>query len=259
MLVRYKYDAYGKPTITYYNGGASTAVVKNPFLFRGYYYDSDLQLYYLNSRYYDANTGRFISPDSLEYLGANGDLNSYNLYAYCSNNPVNFADPSGHSVIAAVVVGAVLGLVIGFGATAYSDYEDDGEIFNGSIDVGDYVANSLVGCAVGAVVGYAVPTIGAFMSSTITVGSYVTVGGELVSVTISGAEIVGVATGATMLLASSNRPGNNKAQNKQFRDAMRELGITDKNQMRRVHDKIKGRDMGYNELIEFIKHVLNIR
>ena len=55
-------------------------------------------MYYLQSRYYDPNTCRFISPDSVSYLGANGDLTSYNLYAYCSNNPVSFVDPSGHAI-----------------------------------------------------------------------------------------------------------------------------------------------------------------
>ncbi|MBE6634876.1 MAG: hypothetical protein E7617_01570 [Ruminococcaceae bacterium] len=55
-----------------------------------------MEIYYLNSRYYDGRTGRFISPDAPSYLGANGDLNSYNLYAYCSNNPVMYADPEGN-------------------------------------------------------------------------------------------------------------------------------------------------------------------
>ena len=96
VLVRYKYDAYGKPTITYYNGGASTAVAKNPFMFRGYYYDSDLQLYYLNARYYDANTGRFISPDRIDVVCATpGALTDKNLYAYCDNNSVMRRDDGG--------------------------------------------------------------------------------------------------------------------------------------------------------------------
>ena len=50
--------------------------------------------YYLQSRYYDPAVGRFISPDDVSLLGANGDLPSCNLYAYCSNNPVNFYDPT---------------------------------------------------------------------------------------------------------------------------------------------------------------------
>ena len=94
-LISYTYDAWGNFTTTYYNNGASTTAVKNPFRYRGYYYDSDLQLYYLQTRYYDSVTGRFISPDDISYLGANGDLIGYNLYAYCSNNPVMGYDPYG--------------------------------------------------------------------------------------------------------------------------------------------------------------------
>jgi len=94
-LVTYYYDAFGYCIAGYDNNGSSTRAYYNPFRYRGYYYDKDLDLYYLNSRYYDGRTGRFISPDAPSYLGANGDLNSYNLYAYCSNNPVMYTDKSG--------------------------------------------------------------------------------------------------------------------------------------------------------------------
>ncbi len=90
-------DAFGNCTIA--SGTTDQALAKaNSIRYRGYYYDTDLGMYYLQSRYYDPNTCRFISPDALSYLGANGDLTSYNLYAYCSNNPVNFVDPSGHAI-----------------------------------------------------------------------------------------------------------------------------------------------------------------
>ena len=49
----------------------------------------------MNARYYDPQIKRFISPDTFDNLGANGDLNSCNLYAYCSNNPVMYVDPTG--------------------------------------------------------------------------------------------------------------------------------------------------------------------
>ena len=65
----------------------------NPFTYRGYYYDDEIGLYYLQSRYYDPATGRFLNADGVEYLGANGDIYSYNLYAYCSNNPVMYTEP----------------------------------------------------------------------------------------------------------------------------------------------------------------------
>ena len=107
-LVSYAYSAYGDTYITYHNGGQSTGAAKNPFTYRGYYYDSDLYLYYLESRYYDPITARFISPDDLSYLGANGDLNSYNLYTYCSNDPINRTDKTGHGASGLIMQGAAL-------------------------------------------------------------------------------------------------------------------------------------------------------
>ena len=67
-------------------------------------------MYYLNSRYYNPEIGRFISADSQEYLGQTGSLLSYNLYAYCENNPVNLCGPTGHGP-----VGAVFGAILGYG------------------------------------------------------------------------------------------------------------------------------------------------
>ena len=71
-LVSYTYDAWGNVTTTYHNGGASTAVQYNPFRYRGYYYDTELGFYYLNSRYYDPETGRFLNAD--KFVNANGDI-----------------------------------------------------------------------------------------------------------------------------------------------------------------------------------------
>ena len=74
-----------------HNGTTSSNVAaRNPFRYRGYYYDTDLALYYLNSRYYDAKTGRFISPDNIDVICATPHaLTDKNLYAYCDNNPVS--------------------------------------------------------------------------------------------------------------------------------------------------------------------------
>ena len=90
----YDYDAWGNCTTTYFNNGGVTAAMFNPFRYRGYYYDTDLGLYYLNSRYYDSTTGRFINADAL-MSGVSGSLDGYNLYAYCNNNPVMLVDESG--------------------------------------------------------------------------------------------------------------------------------------------------------------------
>ena len=72
---------------------ASTLGQDNPFRYRGYYYDEETELYYLNQRYYNPQWGRFINADSL--IGVAGKLLSHNLFAYCNNNPVMMSDPSG--------------------------------------------------------------------------------------------------------------------------------------------------------------------
>ena len=92
-LISYTYDAWGNFTTTYSNGGASTSAIYNPFRYRGYYYDTELGLYYLNSRYYDSNTGRFINADV--HINANRDILGFNMFAYCGNNPVMGYDPTG--------------------------------------------------------------------------------------------------------------------------------------------------------------------
>jgi RHS repeat-associated protein len=63
-------------------------------MYRGYYYDSDLNMYYLQSRYYDPNTCRFINADG--YISTGQGLTGYNMFAYCGNNPVTGYDPTGH-------------------------------------------------------------------------------------------------------------------------------------------------------------------
>ena len=89
QVVTYTYDAWGNPVSI---GGtqAASAGAANPFRYRGYYYDGESGLYYLQSRYYDPVVGRFINQDSI--LGGNGE---YNLYVYCGSNPINRVDPSG--------------------------------------------------------------------------------------------------------------------------------------------------------------------
>ena len=89
-------DAWGNHSVSYINGGASTGAQYNPFRYRGYYYDTDLGMYYLQSRYYDPNTCRFINADSALYHSMLG----YNMFAYCGNNPINYYDPTGENAIA---------------------------------------------------------------------------------------------------------------------------------------------------------------
>ena len=86
LLATYTYDAYGVASTLYYNGGSNTRAFYNPFRYRGYYYDRDLSLYYLSTRYYDCRTGRFVQPADI--LNATStDISGNNLYSY-ANDPI---------------------------------------------------------------------------------------------------------------------------------------------------------------------------
>ncbi len=122
VVARYIYDAWGNHAVVNAVGSNITDAThignKNPFRYNGYYYDVETDLYYLQTRYYDPETGRFISQDSIDYAEPE-TINGLNLYAYCGNNPVMFEDPTGHwswkkfwkgvaKVVAAVAVVAVI-------------------------------------------------------------------------------------------------------------------------------------------------------
>ena len=93
VVASYTYDPWGK--LTSIRGSNIELANLNPFRYRSYYYDSDIQMYYLQSRYYDSQTGRFINCDDVNYIGTTESELSYNAFAYCGNDPVNHSDPSG--------------------------------------------------------------------------------------------------------------------------------------------------------------------
>ena len=116
MNYAYEYDAWGK-LVSITGEKASTLGVINPLRYRGYYYDSETGLYYLQSRYYDPEVGRFISADDPEILLEDQDnLLQYNLFAYCFNNPVNMFDLTGESPanIIGGIIGGVAGAALGY-------------------------------------------------------------------------------------------------------------------------------------------------
>ena len=100
VVVNYTYDSWGN-LLSVTGSMANTLGQANPFRYRGYYYDTETGLYYLNSRYYDPETGRFINGDTITDGGAG--LLGTNLFTYAANNPVNISDSSGHWIIKSAV------------------------------------------------------------------------------------------------------------------------------------------------------------
>ena len=88
----------------------------NPIRYRGYYLDIENNFYYLNSRYYSPELRRFISPDDTSYLNPE-NVNGLHLYCYCNNDPVNYADPSGHSITLALIFAGTF--AVGFGSSLF--------------------------------------------------------------------------------------------------------------------------------------------
>ena len=92
VLVEYCYDAWGK-ILSISGPMADTLGAVNPLTYRGYVYDTETDLYYLESRYYDPAVERFINGDGA--YDTNQGFLGYNLYIYCLNNSVNMYDPNG--------------------------------------------------------------------------------------------------------------------------------------------------------------------
>ena len=139
-LISYTYDAWGNFATTYHNDcTASNHANLNPFRYRGYYYDTETGLYYLQSRYYNPKIGRFISADS--YASTGQGILGNNMYAYCLNNPVRYSDPTGESAtIAGAIIGGLFGAING--------------LINGDSWT-DVLACAAVGAATGALAGFA--------------------------------------------------------------------------------------------------------
>lgn len=140
-VASYAYDAWGKCTVYASNGAVDTSESSvgntNPIRYRGYYYDRETNLYYLINRYYDPETGRFISPDHIGYMVEQMEaLNGCNLFAYCLNNPVMGTDPEGTAWWQWLILG--IGAVIAVGV-----------IVAGTVATGGMASAVLVGAGVG--------------------------------------------------------------------------------------------------------------
>ena len=92
-VVLYMYDAWGNVTQCF-DGTEENLAAVNPILYRSYYYDAEMSMYYLNSRYYVPALCRFLNADGFTQTGQG--LLDKNMFAYCGNNPVNRADTNGN-------------------------------------------------------------------------------------------------------------------------------------------------------------------
>ncbi len=196
LICKYEYDAWGAVKCCYkskdenyidieedyeYNNIEDInrfVAFKNPFRYRSYYYDFETRLYYLNSRYYDPELGRFINADSLSILENTKDvINGLNLYAYCINNPVNTSDDDGELpkwlkwligglTIAVVAIATIVAIAvtagaagIGFGAAFAGAFG-----LGGATSIGGF-AGFMAGVTIGTLTGSTIGLLGGGFTS----------------------------------------------------------------------------------------------
>ena len=151
QVVSYRYDTWGNP-ISMTDTSGTDIGTKNPFRYREYLYDEETGLYHLDSRFYDPVIGRFVSPDDVDVLKAGqGNLNQYNLYAYCLNNPVNYEDSQG--MFAVMAAGIICSAVINAGLSALEAYSNGENVGKAAVIGGISGAASGMAGGIGKVIG----------------------------------------------------------------------------------------------------------
>ncbi len=147
LIAKYSYDPWGKLLSVTPNGWLDEqnayyleVAEANPLRYRGYYYDAETGFYYLQSRYYDPEIGRFINADSYASTDATGLL-STNMFAYCENDPVNRSDPDGElwAQFAVGIASQYLGDVLGNIASGKTGLD----MFKPTSSVGEYIASGI--------------------------------------------------------------------------------------------------------------------
>ena len=188
LVASYNYGAWGNYSVHGADGKKTTDATFighiNPLRYRGYYYDRETCLYYLQSRYYDFANCRFINADTFATTDANGFL-SANMFAYCENNPVMRTDPDGSSPLSLVI-----NTLVGAGVAAASA-AINANIAGSPISTGDLIKAAAVGAVSG------------FLSSLNPVAKVVTAAAAVSgAVTFVGSMLTGSSVGEAALSAA---------------------------------------------------------
>jgi len=254
LMGTYEYDAWGNHTNDWDIPGS--VMRWNPWRWRGYFWDEETGFYYLGSRFYDPETGRFLNADepTMLFLTSTMGNGGANLFAYALNNPVMNYDPTGY--FAQILVGAgvkiaaamVAVVAVAIGVAYIATMVDTQSISDSMSDWWNGIWHRPSGG--GAQVGTPPPgpSMGPQFGPNVAFGP--------------GAVGVGLAGLAGYTFLGKGLPGNNRDQNEQFRSAMRKLGIRDKSdwRWRFAHDNLPPRhNMGYNQLLEFLRQLFGMR
>ena len=202
LAASYNYGAWGNYSVHGADGKKTTDATFighiNPLRYRGYYYDRETRLYYLQSRYYDFANCRFINADT--YLSTGQGMLGHNMFTYCGNNPVNYCDSSGRFFF--TLLGAVIGAAVGY-IDAYIAGEDpikgaiaggvSGAIAGAGVDAGVAITIFSGGTAigVGAAVAMGLGAFGGFVGTGISNDWKFQKDGESLALQYMGATLIG--------------------------------------------------------------------
>ena len=137
-VTTYAYTAYGDLL--------PNSPTPNTFGYNAEATDFNTGLQYLRARYYNTDTGRFISKDN--WRGEISFPKSLNRFSYCYDNPVLYKDSSGENPL--IAVGALVGAIVGAGSVVVGDLLDDGQL---NTSWNDYVSAAVGGAVTGAIIG----------------------------------------------------------------------------------------------------------
>ena len=206
VVAKYVYDAWGNGKVCNASGTENTSSSFigniNPFRYRGYYYDVETGLYYLQTRYYEPRAGRFLNADSVDYI-APDLIGGLNLYAYCNNNPVMYSDPEGTFVWALIMAG--LGALASIAGRAVGDLIS-GEPSTWQEYVGSAISGAVSGALAATGVGLvAAAVVGSVAGDTTTWALNTATGTETRSLAEVGMDMLENAAFSAMFLACQSK------------------------------------------------------